>query len=197
MGIISKLKNKFDKANEKPNEKQNQISRKEIKEIELFFPRFRSKAKHNYGKEITQIYTVKVKINSESYGEATILDDGDIPICVEIPENTSLEELLNDQMLGELYENGYFQNMSSDHYNMLGRITIEEGRPRINEMSEKMINSIKTLNLDEELRREQKEFKKRLGLQEQYTRWKQEDDERIAKSIERINNNRGYSENEI
>ena len=166
MGIISSLKDRYNK--------QTETSRVEIKEVEMFHPQFRSKAKHNYGREITQIFTAKIKVNTDSYGEATILNDGDIPICIEIPENTKLEDILDDKMLEFLHSNGYFEGMSKDHYNMIGIVTIEDGEKKINEMSEKMINSIETLKLDEELEKEAEEFRRR--FEEEKREWQLRDE---------------------
>lgn len=188
MGIINDLKNRFNKE----SEKQNQSLRVEIKEVEMFYPQFRSAAKHNYGKEITQIFTAKIKINSDSYGEATILNDGDIPICIEIPENIKLEDILTDKMLEFLNDNGYFEGMSREHYNMLGRITIQEGMPKISKISEKMIESIKTLKLDEELKKEREQLAKK--LQDQRALWQQKDYEINANTVKRIEKNKKNSE---
>lgn len=94
MGVIDNLRNKFNKAKVNEYNKSNtQNETMERKVVELFSPKVITKAIHSNG-ETTQIITAKVNIYNS--GDATLLGDGQIPICVEIPENTSIEDILNN-----------------------------------------------------------------------------------------------------
>ena len=143
MGIINSLRDKINKKNNQTKQEQyNTIERQDGTEINIYGQQTRFGMKHGNG-DLTKVVTARLTIAKPS---DTIMITDARPICFEIPRDMDENKIFSEEFMQYLENNGYFDNLSNDEYNMLGRINIQDNFLNITSFSNAVFKEAVKLN---------------------------------------------------
>lgn len=147
MGLINKLRNK---TNNQMNKEQSHemikadIARKQDGTvISIFYPEVKYNVTHRDG-EITKIITGKIVIFKPG---DTIMPEYGAPACFEIPIEMDIQEVINSGLFQEFENIGFFDKLSYDQYNILGKINFQENNWSVEPFSNTVLQNIDKLNM--------------------------------------------------
>lgn len=155
MGLIDKLRNKM---NNKMNEGQlHEIIKADIARkqdgtiVDIFYPEVKYNVTHSNG-EITKIIIGKIVLFKP--GDTIRPRDG-APACFEIPIEMDIQEVINSGLFQEFENMGFFDKLSYDEYNILGKINFQENKWSVEPFSNTVLQNIDKLNMQLQKDKEQ------------------------------------------
>lgn len=187
MGLIDNLRNKMNKNNTQNEKKSNtydftSILRNDGTEVNIFYTDIKFNVTHRDGGR-TSVVTAKVVISKPG---DTIIPDSGAPICFEIPASMDPEQTLRNGLLQIIDNQGMFNNLSYNNYNILGRFIFQDNQIYQQPFSNAVLQSVEKLDLELAKEREQRS----MNIEQEERKRQNRERMKIEERIEQMNEDR-------